>query len=201
MAVPTKKAAKAGEDYVFSPMTQTEVDIMQPRGQPISMTDTGYPDPYVFSPMTENEAALMQPMGQPISMTDTGYAAPTAAAEPSMWNKLGTWAGENKDLLLAGGMALNDYMKQQKAADIQGNLNQAYAKWSGFNPNLMSNIKQVEYPDIATSAFNAFKSGPVLWNSLANMYEARKNNTLDKYIEKQKLQDALNAGLAAGGGK
>lgn len=180
----------------------------------------GYADPKAGPPgrmARKLEGFEMPSMGSEFAPTDTSYigadtslsptfngsetASQVAASDPSMWDKISGWAGQNKDLILAGSMALNDYSKQQKAADIQSNLNQAYAKWSGFSPNLASNIKPVEYPDIATSAMNAFKAGPVLWNDLAGMYEARKKGQLDQYLKEKRNQEALRQGLASGGGK
>lgn len=100
-----------------------------------------------------------------------GYGS---GAEPSMWDKLGNWASENKDLLAGAAGAYNNYEKQQAANRAQDAINQAAAKWSGFNPSLLSLVKPVTPPNAIDLAATVFQEAPQTWYNLEKLYEARK---------------------------
>lgn len=124
----------------------------------------------------------------------------------SMWDSLGNWFGDNKDIIasLAGKYA--DYEKQMADNRAQGVLNQAAAKWSGFQPGLLNTIKPINNPNPVAMAMEAVGTAPKMWYDIEKLYEARKaakagDPSLMEAIkkeQKQALQQGLNANTVGG---
>jgi hypothetical protein len=139
------------------------------------------------------------------SMVDEQMGDPTAGAtvntavQPSMWSKFGSMLGDNKDILasLAGKYA--DYEKQMVDNRAQGMINQAAAKWSGFQPSLMNMVKPVETPNPVAMAAEGLATAPKYWYDVGKLYEARKAAKegdaakAEEIMNKEKNQKALQA--------
>lgn len=132
---------------------------------------------------------------------DANMGASTVAtpAEPSMWSKFGSMLGDNKDILasLAGKYA--DYEKQMSDNRAQGMINQAAAKWSGFQPSLMSMVKPIDNPNPVAMAAEGIATAPKYWYDVGKLYEARKAAKegdaakAEEIMNKEKNQKALQA--------
>lgn len=130
---------------------------------------------------------------------DSGSGTSTGSGGGSFWDSLsglasgaGKFLGENKDLLFAAAQEFNKYQREQAKADAQNALNQTYATWSGFNPNLMNMIKPVEQPNVAESVMGALTAGPSQWQKLTELYDERK-----RLREEAKAKEAAQESQAA----
>ena len=120
-------------------------------------------------------------------------------AEPSSWDKLSEFGSDNKDILasLAGKYAQYEEAKSKNKA--QGYVNEAAAKWSGFNPNLMNLVKPTDLPSPVGLAAEAFTEGPKFWYDIDKLYQARdaakkdNNSKMEEIMQKKQNQDAIAA--------
>jgi hypothetical protein len=84
-------------------------------------------------------------------------------------------------------------------------VNQAAAKWSGFQPSLMNMVKPIETPNPVAMAAEAIASAPKNWYDVARSYEALKSakqgdNALMQMLKKQHEQEVNKALNANGAG-
>ncbi len=127
-------------------------------------------------------------------MRDSGGTG--TGEETSMWSSIGNWMGDNKDILasLAGKYA--DYEKQMADNRAQAGINQAAAKWSGFQPSLLNMVKPINNPNPVAMGMEAVATAPKLWYDIGQLYDARKaakegDNTKMENIKKQQMTQSI----------
>lgn len=129
-------------------------------------------------------------------------------AEPSMWSKLGgmfsgnqagSFLADNADIIGSLGMNYARYAGDRAKQKQQDMINQAAAKWSGFNPNLMNLIKTVDTPNPAGLVMEAIAEAPKFWYDIDKLYQARAaaKNGNDEQMEKIKNREALEKAMVA----
>lgn len=128
-------------------------------------------------------------------------AVPAGASDPSMWSKFGSMTEGSGDVIasLAGKYA--DYEKQMAENRAQGMINQAAAKWSGFQPGLMNMVKPINNPNPVAMAMEGVSTAPKYWYDIGKMYEARKaakagDDGLMEKLKKQEAERVVNAAVA-----
>lgn len=123
--------------------------------------------------------------------------APNPAASPSMWSKLGGYGDVAASL--AGKYA--EYEHQMAQNRSQDYINQAAAKWSGFQPGLMNLVKPLNAPNPVAMAAEAVSTAPKYWYDVSKLYDARKaaKNGDDSQMEKLKAQDMQKQALTVAG--
>lgn len=101
-------------------------------------------------------------------------AGGSAGPEDSIWSQIGNAFTENKDLIATMAGKYAQYEKQKADNRAQDYINQAAAKWSGFQPGLTNLIKPTETANPAALAFEAITEAPKLWYDVDKLYEARR---------------------------
>ena len=134
----------------------------------------------------------------PVADPSTGQVVDTSmGAAPSMWSKLGGYGDVAASL--AGKYA--DYEHQMAQNRSQDYINQAAAKWSGFQPGLMNLVKPLNAPNPVAMAAEAAVTAPKYWYDVSKLYDASKaaKNGDDSQMEKLKAQDMQKQALAVAG--
>lgn len=110
-----------------------------------------------------------------MAMPDANVYPPTnPQAVPAADASGSNWFSNNADWLTAAAGQLSQYEQQKTANEAQSHINQAAAKWSGFNPSLMNMVKAPKQFNPVGAAYNVLKDAPSNWYNIQKLYDARK---------------------------